>query len=659
MVPNAVPTSVPSANAMRHQMERSIDELAVLARSNVESGQFFAEVLKRALQPGGAVHGVLWRLLPNAGWEPAGELPTNLLPESRPQYVPPELLSEIAQSPEPRAIGCDIHSHGQTTKQFQFFSPLRHAGRTIGILETRHIAEVLAPETYQFFGAVSEITADYLSQQELQQLRQSKQLWQRWDQFSFQLGQSWSLADVCAIVANEGRHLLVCDRISVLIRQRRGYRLYASSGVERNNPRAGPVQSLESLAILIAGLGLPVWQSLDSTTPVESGDGRTNEAISRHAQETGTVCFGAIPLVTSHVDPGDSRPIAIVAFENFQSVADWPGQQSVAMNLSQRSLPFLVAAVERNSIPWLGLWRFIQRWPQFLRRPATLIGLIALGVILPVLALVPAEFTVTGTGELWPARRRDVFASTSGIVDQILVDHGHNVQVNQSLIVLRDSEIEQEAPRISGEIATTMKRLHGVQIARLTGGTTGDVGSRHRQLTSEEEELKERLKTLERQHALIEERRLKLTLRSPIAGQVLTWDTNQHLSARPVDRGQSLLTIGETGGPWVVEVRIADKDAGHMLRAQSSIGSDLDVEFQLPSEPGQIHRGKIREVALVSESDDRSSGHVRVVVEFDSSQVKQLRPGANAIPRIRCGRQPVGYVWFHDLIDAIWIRLLF
>jgi multidrug efflux pump subunit AcrA (membrane-fusion protein) len=192
-----------------------------------------------------------------------------------------------------------------------------------------------------------------------------------------------------------------------------------------------------------------------------------------------------------------------------------------------------------------------------------------------------------------------------------------------------------------------------------TSNASSDNASKIRQLAADEEELKERLKTLERQRTLIEERQQQLTLRSPIAGRVLSWNLAQHLSARPVERGQSLLTIGETSGSWIVEVQVADEDTGHLLRAQQALGDHLEVDFQLPSEPGRNYHGKVREVSLTSESNDRSTGHVRAVVEFDSQQVTQLRPGATAIPRIHCGRKSLGYVWLHDLIDAIRIRLRF
>ena len=342
-------------------------------------------------------------------------------------------------------------------------------------------------------------------------------------------------------------------------------------------------------------------------------------ALARHLQESGAVCFGVIPLVSTGGNSVGSSE-AVITVEQFHAVTDWPGLKSRATSMAERSKPSLLAAIERHAIPWRGLWQTVQQGPRLLRRPATVLGIAAFGIVISALVLIPAEFTITGHGELWPQRRRDVFATTSGIVDQILVDHGDDVKSDQALIVLRDPELEQDVPRISGEIATTMERLRSVQIARLTGGVAPDAVNRARQLTAEEVELKERLKTMERQRLLIEERRQRLTLRSPIAGRVLTWDTAQHLSARPVERGQSLLTIGETKGPWIVEIHVADKDAGYMLRAQTSLGTGLNVDFQLPSEPGQTHRGRVYDVAMASESNDRSSGHVRVLVEFDSAR---------------------------------------
>ena len=648
-------------------MERSIDLLADLARSDIEPGRFFSELLGRAIQPGGASRAALWRQSLEGAWELAGEVPPNDRMDAASIEQRQALLAEVSTDEQPRIVSSlsgssPAGSNGSAAEGSHVLSPIRHAGQTVGILETAHGLDAhgqLPPDTFQFFAALCEITADFLSQHELQQLRRARNIWQQWDQFSHRLWQSLELSSVCAAIANDGRLLADCDRVSVLVRRGRSFQLKSVSGVERVEPRSSATRSLESLARLVVRRGRSVWRGAADSTTGDASDAQFDEILRMHVRDSGATGVGLVPVVAKRDEQDRSPSSAVIVFEHFQPVADLAAWQSRGESLANRSGLTLRSAIERSDIPWLSLWQRMQRFPRLLLRPSTLFVLALMAGIVAALVLIPAEFTVTGPSELWPAHRREVFASTSGIVDQILVAHGDDVVADQPLLVLRDPELETETPRIIGEIATVNERLKGVQTARLTGGNTPDAVARARQLTADEEELKERLRTLEQQRLLIEERRGRLTLRSPIAGKVLTWDIAQHLSARPVERGQSLLTIGETAGPWIVEIRVADKDAGHMLRAQKSLVPELDVEFLLASEPGRTYRGKVREVSLSSEADDAARSQVRVVVGFDRDQIEQPRPGATALPRIRCGQQPLGYVWLHDLIDAIRTRLLF
>lgn len=648
MPPNTAHLGSPATGAQfRAQLERCIDDLAELARGDLPAGQFFSEVLRKSLQPGGATRVVLWRKSLEGGWESAGAIP-----ESDPADVSTiadrqTLLNEVAAETQPRVI--------PAASEVLILSPLRHAGDTVGILETVHPLPGggnLSASIYQFLAAMCEITADYLSQQELQQLRRAKVLWQQFDHFQQRLGHAPDLSHACAVIANDGRLIVTCDRITVLVRQGRHYRVAAITGIDRPDPRAGGVRSLETLAA-VAGEQACWSPSETASDPLRA------DALERYRRETGVISLGLIPLTFAREkNPAAGGPDVIVVFESFHPDARWSEYRSRAETLVQRSMFSLRSAIELTEIPGLGFLRQLQKLPRVLRRRSVLLVVPTVIAIVVALIAVPVEFTVTGHGELWPDGRRDVFATTSGIVDQILVEHGSEVSVNQPLILLRDPDLEQDIPKIQGEIATKTERLRGIQIARLTGQGSPDA-AKVRQLTSEEEELKESLKSLELQQRLIEERQQELTLRSPIAGRVLTWDVDQQLSGRPVERGQALMAIGETNGDWVLEIQVVDKDAGHMLRAQSERGADLDVEFQLASEPGQIHHGKIRDVALVSESDDRTGSHVKVTVAFDARQIEQLRPGTTAVPRIRCGKKSLGYYWLHDLIDAVWIRLMF
>ena len=44
---------------------------------------------------------------------------------------------------------------------------------------------------------------------------------------------------------------------------------------------------------------------------------------------------------------------------------------------------------------------------------------------------------------------------------------------------------------------------------------------------------------------------------------------------------------------------------------------------------------------------------VRVKVPIDRRSLTQPRPGATVEARIFCGRRSLGYVWLHDLVDAV------
>lgn len=647
-------TSAAVSDALRLQMERSIDELAELARKELEPGRFFSEVLRRSLQPGGANHALLWRTSLEGPWESAGEMPAVDSLAAADIENRQALLNEVAGESQPRVIVGTAESSG--AGGVSILSPLRHANATVGILETTYTASssgTIPPAVYQFLAALCEITADYLSQQELQQLRRAKGIWLQWDQYQQRLQQSNNLAAVGATIVNDGRVLVNCDRAAILIQRHRRFQVLAISGVERPDQRAGAVQAMERLVEQVARIGKPIWLASPTDPSIEPA---AKQFLDRYLQESGATQLGVIPIPVERAAASNAFPMLIL--ERFSVDQNWAGAQSRSESLAQRSAFALQSAVTLDEVPGLLAWHRWRQAHRLLRRPVLMLAMVAIVLIIVVLIVIPAPFTVTGHGELWPSLRRDVFASTSGIIDQILVKHGDDVIAEQPLIVLRDPELEQDTPRIMGEVATTRERLRSVQLARLTGSSTVDAAGKARQLAADEEELKERLKTLERQRLLIEERQRQLTLRSPIAGRVLSWDVTQHLSARPVERGQSLLTIGETAGAWIVEIHVADKDIGHLLRAQKAQGEPLEVDFQLPSEPGQTHRGTIREVSLASDGRERSGGQVRVVVEFDSKQVAQLRPGATAIPRIHCGTQSLGYVWLHDLIDAIRIRLM-
>ena len=651
-----------SGDDLRSAIERAIDRIAEIARSDIEPGRFFREVLESTVQVGGATRSLLWRVAPQGNWELVGEIPQGEQRDA--SFIEPrqELLTDVARGAEVRVLrGPDSRvgsgSNGHSANRFQVLAPIRLADQVVAILETEHNnieSGRLPADQVHFLAMLCELTAEFLSGRELLQLRRARDQWQRWDAYSQRLWQSLDLEAVCATIANDGRLLVECDRVSVVIRRGNAFQLEAVSGISRIEPRASSTRSIEAVALSAARQRSAVWYNpaAPSNQTDNQASGKLDESVERHLRESKATAVGIVPIDPPATN-SQALPLAIIVFEQFKPVDDFAGWKNRSELLATRTAATLRASIERSQIPFPRLRQFLTNRADSRHRFRSMVfaGLI-FGVLIALIA-IPAEFTVSGTGELWPDRRAEVFASNSGIVDQILVGHGQDVKRGDALVVLRDLDLENDAPRLIGEIATVNERLKGTQAARFAAGSTADGVARSRQLTAEEEELKERLRTLERQRALIDERKAALTLRSPIDGKVLTWDVAQHLAARPVERGQSLLTVGETSGDWIVEVSVAEREIGHVLRAKKQSEAEINVDFMLTSEPGRRYQGRVREISMTSEYDDAARGHVRMIVSFDRNQIEQLRPGASAVPRISCGRTSLGYVWLHDLIDAV------
>ena len=117
--------------------------------------------------------------------------------------------------------------------------------------------------------------------------------------------------------------------------------------------------------------------------------------------------------------------------------------------------------------------------------------------------------------------------------------------------------------------------------------------------------------------------------------------------------------MGDTNGPWIIEIRIPERDIGHVLEAQQELRNDLIVAFALESQPSTTFHGRVLKMAAVTAFDEIQGATVLVTADIDRSLLPTLRPGAIARAKILCGQQPLGYVWFHDVWEflqmALWL----
>jgi multidrug efflux pump subunit AcrA (membrane-fusion protein) len=312
----------------------------------------------------------------------------------------------------------------------------------------------------------------------------------------------------------------------------------------------------------------------------------------------------------------------------------------------------LTNAEQLAAIPGHKLWLAVAR-PGWLSRwtSRTLAALIALTAIIVTLLAVPADVRIKARGELQPAVRHDVFAPRDGVVTKIHVDHGQTVQKGDALIEIRSPELELEMQRVAGELETARKRLAAAQSERLQlKPSDTDARLRQRRLTAEEEQYQQQVRDLADRQSMLQKEQEALTVRSPLSGEVVTWNVEQQLTARPLKRGDALLTVAHIGGPWQLELKVPSRRTGRLLAAQGD--PHRPVSFVLATDPGQTLEGKITEIAPRLEIDESGESYLLTTVEVPREKIENRTPGATAFARIDCGRGSLAEAWFHDLIDA-------
>jgi multidrug efflux pump subunit AcrA (membrane-fusion protein) len=646
----AVSTRRPADQVLLPALERGLDALAQQVRGDVEPPQFLRDLLRLLVHTARADEAAAWLRSTDGLWTRVGLQVSSTDGMTTSQTgLPAEVwLNQAVSTDGPQLTRLNDAVLGPRQR---IAGPIRQGGTPVGVLEAMFDGGVLpaaATTLVPYCGALAELTGDFLVQHELRLLRRDRAEWKQWDQWLSAAQTVEGLASLADSITHDGRALTTSDRVTVLRLMRGRPRVASASGVDLIDPRSSTVQALERFAAAALRTRQDAWCGLDAET---EGSHALVTSWQRLQQNAGTIAAGALILRRA-----GGAPTGVVICERFQAVTDSAAWRAKCETLARFAAPVWTAAVERATGPWARLWsqghEALSPLGRTLRR--AIITAVVVGGTASALTLVSADLVVTGEGKLLPANRRDIFATTTGIVEDVRVRHGDEVHAGDVLLVLRDPALELEATRIAGELSTVRTRLNVVQAARISGtGAAIDPVLRAQQLTGEETELQQRLESLTRQQELLAAERQSWTLTSPIDGQVLTWDVEPLLAGRPVQRGHVLLEVGATAGDWIVEVWLRERDAGFVFDEWNDGQNKVPVEFVPVTGRRWIAHGHIRDVARVTDIDERGDSSVRLIVAFDRAQAPELRSGKTVLPRIVCGRRALGYVWFRDLIDAV------
>lgn len=464
----------------------------------------------------------------------------------------------------------------------------------------------------------------------------------------------------CANIANETRQLLDCDRVSVVLWQRRRFRIVAISGQPSVNRRSNTVQSLERLAAEVLKAKSQLWYPSDSENVPQ-----IKQLLDQYLLLSATRSLVIQPIASraplDNEDPEahyskNNSIIGGIIYEHARQSWDQSAKSSELKLVTQHAGTAFRNAKQHRDLFLYPLWRWLGK-SKLLTVPGLLpksLVLIALVVAISLfLALWPASFYISASGVLVPQHRQLIFPKTPGEVVSVQVEHGQWVKQGEPLALLRSDDLRLRLEDVNGRMETLKQRRSAMERSKFknVGSTPASASSIDENLGA----LQAEIDSLERQAEGLTRMETDLRVVSPVAGQVITWDVTQKLAGRTVTPQNVLMEIADTGGPWQLELELEDRRIEHLIRGlKSSRDAQLQVQFTLAANPGRTYEGKVTEVsqAVQLNHDNQQVMRVKVDIDEDALELKQARTGVSA--KIYTGETTsLGYLWLHEVPRAL------
>jgi len=668
----------------KQQIRAIVNEIAALGRSGVPAEEYYPQLLQRVISALAAVGGAIWildrdqqprlqyqqnvsqSLLEDQSDDAAqhNRLVRRLIASGQPQLIPPLTRS-----------GEEGNEAGNPTRYLLVVAPLRADKHVEGLIEIfqRPDSQPITQQGYlKFLSQMAELAGEWLRGSKLRAFSDRQQLWQQADTFARAVHDSIDLRETAYVVANEGRRLIGCDRVSVALSKGRRCRVEAISGQDTVENRSNVVSALSQLATRVVATGEPLWY--DGST--QDLPPQLEEAIEQYVDQSYARSIAVLPLrqpargqqrvhsgATGEIDRDDShRGEVLGALIVEQIESDLPDdvlRQRVGV-VYEHSTRALSNAVQHNSLFLMPVWRALGKASWILKArtlPKTLAVAGLLAAVVAGLVLIPMEHQLEANGSLQPDIKENVFAPQENCeVIEVLVDHGTEVRKGQRLLQLRNRDLEKQLEDVLGEIRVTDAEASRVR-SELTNSPAANRLERKR-LEGEAAEIRAKAESLQRQLEILRQKEFQLTITSPIDGQVMTWDVEESLLNRPVTTGQVLVTIADPKSSWHLELLMPEKRMSHFDRGLKVYPEGMPVDYILATDPDRTLRGRVENSSLRTRLDSEEGHVVEVRVKPDElPDQMEMHPGARVIADVHVGKRASGFALFHEVAEWLYTMI--
>ena len=667
----------------KNQIRKLVAEIADLAESDIQPPEFYVEFLNRAVAAVAASGGVFWLLDGRGSLKLQHQLEFRLtgLMDGRAKTQPHDaLLGCMIQASQPQIIppGATIEgvpNAGNPTAYALIIAPLLVDKQVVGLIEilmdpTRRAAT--QKSTLRFVSDLCDLAGNYLKNRQMRQMMSQQRLWNQLEGFTHQIHGSLDLKETAYAVANDGKRLVGCDRLSVTLKLSGRTLVEAISGQEIVEQRANLVRELTRLSKVVIRSG----EDLVYTGNTEGFAPDIRDALEMYVDESGAK---AVIITLLHKPESDTSkdkvPFGCLIAEQIGDEVAPTDMHARTEVVSRHASTALWNSQEHHRIFLMPLLKMIgSPWRFFRGRTlAKIVGvLLAIVAVIGILTFVPWKLTVEGRGQLLPEKRRILYAPVAGIVVDVAVDHGRDVKEGDVLAKLDSPELQKELKRLFAEMQASQ-----TQVNYLTGQVQRATRDDERyQLQGQLWEARIKAKSSQEQIDIIQQQLESMVIHAPLTGVITTWEAKKNLLGRPVEIGQELLSVAATDGEWELEVEVPDDDMGPVLEAKSKldaaikrgdqpVGTKLQGYFVTATDPEHRYAGYVEKISSKAELVEQKHV-VKVTFKFKDDVRKAfldrnqaLRPGAEVRARVDCGKARLAYVLLRDVVQVWYETVLF
>ena len=487
-----------SARRLRRQVEHAIEQLAALSGSTLPPGEFYAELLRKGLNGIDAPAGAVWLKSPQGFLqqqcqENISQVGLDDRPNGRQAHN--QLLRFAFEKGKPGILGPRQRAEGDRTAgnptdyALAVAPILTEDNQTLGLVEIFQKPNWHPQDLITYTIQVAGYASNYLRNTSNRRIAGQEQIWTQLEVFSRQVHGSLNPTEVAYVVANEGRRLVGCDRISVGIRHGKKTTIESVSGADVVEKASTHIRRMRDLfdAVIQWGEKLVFRGARDETLPP-----KVLSALDAYLTEQTPKLLVLVPVRDEREKPkeGSKEALKPVRSGILMEMFDPPEQTGPLEQkldvIAAHSATALYNAAEMKRVPLKPLWWPLMRVQQGLGGKArfwTYFAIAALVLLTLAFTVIPYPLKLDAGGRVAPIDRYYVFTPMDARIERFIVQPKDEIAPGTPVATLYRNEWAKEITDLKSQHIALRDTMNQIKqnLSTASPGAAGRIAPRENQ----------------------------------------------------------------------------------------------------------------------------------------------------------------------------------